>query len=126
METDFVSARALEMNGALRDGAEAAARVRPDCCRKRRRVTRRDLPVLIWIPPVDVSSWRRLIQMRDQSSSALDLAMFNVTITFRSPSALLLKPVTRYAAVQRLGAEVARRRPEASCLGEFVRSSKGS
>src|SRR5262249_53767928 len=116
METDFVSARALEMNGAVRDGAEAAARVRPGCCRRRRRVTRTDLPVLIWIPPVDVSSRRRLIQMRDQSSSVLDLTLFNVTITFSSQSTLLLKPVTRYAAVQR-SAEVARRWREASCLG---------
>jgi hypothetical protein len=83
MESDLVSARPLEMNGAVRDGAEAAARVRPVCFRKRRRVTRGDLPVLIWFPPVGVSSWRRLIQMRDQSSSVLDLAFFNVTITFR-------------------------------------------
>src|SRR3954466_10238251 len=97
MESDLVSASARETNGAARDGAEAAARVRPVCFRKRRRVRRKNLPVLIWIPPVDVASWRRLIQKRDQSSSVLDLADFNVTIALRLRAAFLLKPVTRYA-----------------------------
>lgn len=64
--------------------------------------------------------------MRDQSSSVLDLVIVNVTIALRSRSAFLLKPVTRYAGVQRLaGPEVARCRPEASDVDGRVRRSTG-
>src|SRR5437016_1823934 len=62
IDNDLVSADARETNGTESAGAELAARsVRPVCFKNRRRVTRRELPLLILNPSMDAASWRRLI-----------------------------------------------------------------